>query len=59
MADKSEWKVIGVDALTMIRVLVDDAMRKRDRSINLYLTPDGDLSVYIQPWSEEEWEDDE
>lgn len=36
--------------------IVDDAIRKRDRSVSIYISPDGGASVSIYPWPEEETE---
>ena len=33
-----------------IRAIVDDAVKKRDRTVSLYFTPDTGMSVNVYPW---------
>lgn len=33
--------------------IVDDAMRKRDRSVSIYVSPDGGCSVSVYPWPDD------
>lgn len=34
--------------------IVDDAMKKGDRSVSIYISPDGGMSVSVFPWPDEE-----
>lgn len=37
-----------------IHTIVDEAMEKKDRSVSIYISPDGGMSVAIAPWPDEE-----
>lgn len=37
-----------------IHTIVDDAMAKGDRSVTIYISPDGGMSVSVFPWPDEE-----
>lgn len=37
-----------------VHTIVDDAMAKGDRSVSIYISPDGGMSVSVSPWSDEE-----
>lgn len=37
-----------------VHTIVDDAMAKGDRSVSIYISPDGGMSVSIFPWPDEE-----
>lgn len=37
-----------------IHTIVDDAMAKGDRSVTIYISPDGGMSVSVFPWLDEE-----
>lgn len=34
--------------------LIDEAMAARDRSVSIYISPDGGVSVSVFPWPDEE-----
>lgn len=34
--------------------IVDDAVKKGDRSVSIYISPDGGMSISIYPWPDEE-----
>ena len=34
--------------------IVDDAMAKGDRSVSIYISPEGGMSISIYPWPDEE-----
>lgn len=34
--------------------IVDDAMAKGDRSVSIYISPDGGMSITVLPWPDEE-----
>lgn len=34
--------------------LIDEAMAARDRSVSIYISPDGGISVSVFPWPDEE-----
>ena len=34
--------------------IVDDAMAKSDRSVSIYISPDGGMSISVYPWPDEE-----
>ena len=34
--------------------IVDDAMTKGDRSVSIYISPDGGMSINVYPWPDEE-----
>ena len=34
--------------------IVDDAMKKGDRSVSIYISPDGGMSISVYPWPDEE-----
>lgn len=38
-----------MDAWEQIRKLIDDAMEKKDRTINLCVTPDGGVTINVWP----------
>lgn len=33
-----------------IKELIDDAMKKHDRSISIYINPDNGMSISVYPW---------
>lgn len=35
-----------------IRVIIDEAMANRDRTVSVYISPDGGMSVNLSPWPE-------
>lgn len=37
-----------------IHTIVNDAMAKRDRSVSIYISPDGGMSISVYPWPDEE-----
>jgi len=37
-----------------VHTIVDEAMEKRDRSVSIYISPDGGMSVSTYPWPDEE-----
>lgn len=37
-----------------IHSIIDEAMAARDRSVSIYISPDGGVSVSIFPWPDEE-----
>lgn len=37
-----------------VHTIVDDAMAKGDRSVIIYISPDGGMAVSISPWPNEE-----
>ncbi len=37
-----------------VHTIVDDAMAKGDRSVTIYISPDGGMAVSIFPWPDEE-----
>lgn len=37
-----------------VHTIVDDAMAKGDRSVSIYISPDGGMSVSVFPWPDEE-----
>lgn len=37
-----------------VHTIVDDAMAKGDRSVTIYISPDGRMAVSISPWPDEE-----
>lgn len=37
-----------------VHTIVDDAMAKGDRSVSIYISPDGGMSVSVSPWPDEE-----
>lgn len=43
-----------MDAWEQIRKLIDDAMEKHDRSISLFITPNGEVTINVWPWTVEE-----
>ena len=34
--------------------IVDEAMAKGDRSVSIYISPDGAMSITVYPWPDEE-----
>lgn len=36
------------------RSIVDDAMNKGDRSVSIYVSPEGGVSISVYPWPDEE-----
>lgn len=60
--DEAEWKEVykGEEETPMhyesnmywtrIQELVNDAMQKRDRSVSIFISPDGSISVTAYPW---------
>lgn len=34
--------------------IVDDAMKKGDRSVSIYISPNGGMSISVYPWPDEE-----
>lgn len=37
-----------------VHTIVDDAMAKGDRSVSIYISPDGGMSIGVCPWPDEE-----
>lgn len=37
-----------------IHTIVDDAMAKGDRTVTIYISPDGGMSISVSPWPDEE-----
>ena len=37
-----------------IHSIIDEAMAARDRSVSIYISPDGGVSVSVCPWPDEE-----
>lgn len=37
-----------------IHTIVDDAMAKGDRSVSIYISLDGGMSISVSPWPDEE-----
>lgn len=37
-----------------IHTIIDEALEKRDRSVLIYVSPDGGLSVSVHPWPDPE-----
>lgn len=37
-----------------IHTIIDEALEKRDRSVSIYVSPDGGLSVSVHPWPDPE-----
>lgn len=37
-----------------IHTIIDEAMAARDRSVSIYISPDGGVSVSAFPWPDEE-----
>jgi len=37
-----------------IHSIIDEAMAARDRSVSIYISPDGGVSVLVSPWPDEE-----
>lgn len=37
-----------------VHTIVDDAMAKGDRSVTIYISPDGGMSITVFPWPDEE-----
>ena len=37
-----------------IHAIIDEAMAARDRSVSIYISPDGGVSVSVVPWPDEE-----
>ncbi len=42
------------DYADKIHAIIDEAMAARDRSVSLYISPDGGISVSFFPWPDEE-----
>lgn len=38
----------------ILKQIIDEAMAKRDRSVSIYVSPDGDISINVTPWSEDQ-----
>ena len=36
-----------------IHSIIDEAMAARDRSVSIYISPDGGVSVSVFPWPDE------
>lgn len=34
--------------------IIDDAIEKRDRSVAIYISPDGGMTLNVYPWPDEE-----
>ena len=34
--------------------IIDDAVEKQDRSVSIYISPDGGMSISVSPWPDEE-----
>ena len=37
-----------------VHSIVDDDMTKGDRSVSIYISPDGGMSINVYPWPDEE-----
>lgn len=37
-----------------VHTIVDDAMAKGDRTVTIYISPDGGMSIGVSPWPDEE-----
>lgn len=37
-----------------IHTIINEALEKRDRSVSIYVSPDGGLSVTVNPWPDYE-----
>lgn len=37
-----------------VHIIVDDAMSKGNRSVSIYISPDGGMSISVSPWPDEE-----
>jgi len=37
-----------------IHAIINEAMAARDRSVSIYISPDGGVSVSVVPWPDEE-----
>lgn len=37
-----------------VHTIVDDAMTKGNRSVTIYISPDGGMSITVFPWPDEE-----
>lgn len=37
-----------------VHTIVDDAMAKGDRSVSIYISPDGGMSITVLPWPDKE-----
>jgi hypothetical protein len=37
-----------------IHTVIDNAVEKRDRSVAIYISPDGGMTVNVYPWPDEE-----
>lgn len=37
-----------------VHTIVDDAMAKGDRTVTIYISPDGGMSISVFPWPDEE-----
>lgn len=37
-----------------IHTIIDEALEKRDRSVLIYVSPDGGLSISVHPWPDPE-----
>lgn len=37
-----------------VHTIVDEAMTKGDRSVSIYISPDGGMSISVHPWPDEE-----
>nr|DAZ55938.1 MAG TPA: Nickel responsive protein responsive protein, Structural Genomics.3A [Caudoviricetes sp.] len=37
-----------------VHTIVDDAMTKGNRSVTIYISPDGGMSIAVFPWPDEE-----
>ena len=45
---------IFIASLQEAHTIVDDAMKKGDRSVSIYISPDGGMSISVYPWPDEE-----
>lgn len=43
--------------IDILKQIIDEAMMKRDRSVSIYVSPDGGLSINVTPWSEDQDEE--
>lgn len=44
----------GTELEVSVEGLIDEAMEARDRSVSIYISPDGGVSVSVFPWPDEE-----
>ena len=45
---------IFISSWQEVHTIVDDAMAKGNRSVTIYISPDGGMSIAVFPWPDEE-----